>query len=89
MMGTYASVLATKKIRSHTDRYRAEVEGDIENVEGLLKITTIRVNYFLKIRSEEADNAKWAFDNYISLCPGAQSVIGCIKIEHNLELLEG
>ena len=74
-MGTLASVLATKKIRTHTDRFRAEAEGDIEAVAGVLKITTLRVTHHLKIRPQEEADALWAFENYLEKCPGAQSVI--------------
>jgi hypothetical protein len=45
MMGTLATVLAGKKIRTPEDSFRAEVEGDIEDVNGILKITQIRVAY--------------------------------------------
>lgn len=87
MMGTFASVLATKKIRTHSDRYRADVEGDIENVGGVLKITEIRVHYRLTVKPEEKADARWAMDNYIERCPGAMSVTGCIRLEHSLELV--
>lgn len=89
MMGTFASVLATKKIRTHSDRFRATVEGDIENIEGVLKITVIRVHYLLKAGPEEEDGARWAMDNYLEKCPGAMSVTGCIRLEHDLELVRG
>jgi len=87
MMGTFASVLATKKIRTHTDRYRARVEGDIEDVDGVLRITEIRVHYVLKLRPEEEADARWALANYLEKCPGAMSVRGCIRLEHSLELV--
>ncbi len=87
MMGTFASVLATKKIRTHTDRFRARVEGDIESIEGVLKITQIRVHYELKLISEQEADARWAMENYIEKCPAAMSVKGCIRIEHFLEVI--
>lgn len=89
MMGTFASVLATRKIRTHTDRFRALVEGDIENVAGVLKITAIRVRYRLQAGAGEEADARWALENYLEKCPGAMSVIGCIRIEHALELVPG
>jgi len=49
MMGTLAASLAGYKIRTSEDQYRAEAEGDIEDVDGVLKITTIRVKYYLKV----------------------------------------
>ena len=80
-------MLATKKIRTHTDRFRANVEGDIENVNGVLKITVIRVHYVLKLTPQEETDARWAMENYIEKCPAAMSVTGCIRIEHSLEIV--
>jgi len=78
-------VLATKKIKTHTDRFQANVEGDIENVDGVLRITEIRVRYGLKLSRDEEADARWALENYIEKCPGAMSVTGCIRLEHSLE----
>lgn len=86
MMGTLAVVLAGKKIRTFEHLYRAEVAGDIEDVEGVLKITRMKVHYFLKVPEEQRQDAEEALDNYIQLCPAAQSVIGCIDISHELTL---
>jgi organic hydroperoxide reductase OsmC/OhrA len=88
MMGTLAASLAGKKIRTTEDLYRADVEGDIENVGGILKITTIRVKYHLKVKADQKESAREAFTSYLSGCPAAQSVIGCIKIEDELDLEE-
>jgi organic hydroperoxide reductase OsmC/OhrA len=84
MMGTLATLLAEKKIPTPEERYRADVEGDIENVDGVLKITRIRVKYHLKIPPDKAADAREAFSSYIGRCPAAQSVIGCIRIEDEL-----
>jgi uncharacterized OsmC-like protein len=84
MMGTLATLLAGKKIQTPEERYRADVEGDIENVDGVLKITRIRVKYHLKIPPDMEADAREAFSSYIGRCPAAQSVIGCIRIEDNL-----
>lgn len=84
MMGTLATVMAGKKIPTPEALYWAEVEGDIENVNGVLKITTIRVKYHLKAPEDKIPDAKESFANYITRCPAAQSVIGCIKLEDEL-----
>jgi organic hydroperoxide reductase OsmC/OhrA len=88
MMGTLATVLAGKKIRTLSDLFQAEVVGDIKEVKGVLKITRIQVNYTLKAPKEKHQEAKAALENYLTLCPGAQSVIGCIDIKHHLALEE-
>lgn len=89
MMGTMAAVLATRNIRTHIDRFRADVEGDIREVGGVLKITDIRVRYTLKVPPEQEDDARWGLENYIERCPGAQSVTGCIRIDHDLKIEAG
>ena len=84
MMGTLATVMAGKKIPTPESLYWADVEGDIENVSGVLKITTIRVKYHLKVPEDRVADAKESFANYFTRCPAAQSVIGCIKLEDEL-----
>ncbi|MGP8153512.1 MAG: OsmC family protein [Smithella sp.] len=84
MMGTLAAVLAGKKINTHGDNYSADVEGDIENVNSVLKITRIRVKYHLKIHPEKIAEAQDAFSSYLQFCPAAQSIKGCIEIKDEL-----
>jgi organic hydroperoxide reductase OsmC/OhrA len=88
MMGTLVTVLAGKKIRTPQDRYQATVTGDIEDVDGVLKITRINVQYLLRLPEEKRDDAREAFESYLPFCPGAQSVIGCIEINHELTLAD-
>ena len=85
-MGTLAAVLAGKKIKTIKDLFKAIVTGDIEDVDGVLKITRINVQYSLKVPEEKREEAMEALNNYIKLCPGAQSVIGCIDITHELTM---
>ena len=86
MMGTLAKVLAGKKIRTFRNLFKAVVTGDIEDVEGVLKITRIQVGYHLKVPEAQREDARAALDNYIHLCPAAQSVIAAIQIKHELTL---
>ena len=77
MMGTFATVLAKNRIPTPSERFQANVTGDIEAVDGVLKIVRIRVHYTLK---------QECFNQYLVKCPAAQSVIGCIDISHVLEM---
>jgi uncharacterized OsmC-like protein len=86
MMGTFATVLAKSKIPTPSERYRADVSGDIEDINGVLKITRIRVHYSLKLKPEQRKAAEAAFKVYLPHCPAAQSVIAAIKIDHELEM---
>ncbi len=86
MMGTLATVLAGHKIRTSGDRFHADVSGDIEDVGGVLKITRIHVHYHLKASPDLWDLARQAMTHYITRCPAAQSVVGCIDIQDKLDL---
>jgi uncharacterized OsmC-like protein len=88
MMGTLAQFLAKKDIPTPEDRYAAHVEGDIEDVNGVLKITRIKVQYSLTIPPGKRDDAQQAFEQYLPYCPAAQSVIDAIHIEHDLKIEE-
>ena len=88
-MGTLAAALAGKKIRTTPeDRYWADVEGDIENINNVLKITQIRVKYHLRVPLGKTEEAREAFSSYLISCPAAQSVIGCIKIKDDIAIEE-
>ena len=87
-MGTLAGVLAGKKIPTPEDRYWADVEGDIENVGGILRITRIQVTYHLKVPPAKSEEARAALSSYLARCPAAQSVMGCIEIKDQAEIEE-
>jgi uncharacterized OsmC-like protein len=86
MMGTFAAMLAKRRIPTPPERYQAEVRGDIEAVKGVLKITRIHVHYRLKLRPDQQEDARTCFETYLSHCPSAQSVIEAITLTHELEL---
>jgi len=85
-MGTFAAMLAKSKVPTPADRYRADVSGDIQAVDGVLKITKITVNYTLRLKPDHREAAEAAFKVYLPHCPAASSVIGCIAIDHHLSM---
>jgi len=88
MMGTLARVLAEKGIMTPKERYWADAEGDIESVNQVLKITQIRVKYNLKVDRGKTGETREALSSYITRCPAAQSVIGCIDIRSDAVIEE-
>ena len=88
MMGTLAAVLAGKKNPTYGDRFRADVEGDIEDVGGILKITRIRVRYTMKGPPGKTEEARQALGEYLVKCPGAMSVQGAIELIDSAEITE-
>jgi len=88
MMGTLATVLAKKKIRTFKGRFVATVTGDIKSVDGVLKITRIKVYYALKVEPEKKEDVHLAMAEYLVKCPAAQSVIGCIDITDEMTMTD-
>jgi hypothetical protein len=86
MLGTFARVLADNKIKVRTseNHYWVDVEGAVENINNVLKLTEIRVNFHLKAPKELQEEIKTTFSLYLRFCPAAQSVIGCIAIKDKL-----
>ena len=66
----------------------AQVEGDVEDVGGVLKITNIRLHYRFTIPSGTREKADRALATYAEKCPAFQSVKGCIECTWDAELKE-
>ncbi len=66
----------------------AQVEGDIEDVGGVLKITKIRIRYQLKIPAGSREKAERALESYAEKCPAYQSVVGCIDCTWTADMQE-
>lgn len=86
MMGTFAAMLAKHRIPTPPERYRADVRGDIEAVDGVLKITRIHVRYHLSLQAGQREKAQICFQRYLPHCPAAQSVVAAIDITHALAM---
>ncbi len=64
----------------------AQVEGDIEEVDGVLKITTIRIHYHLTAPAGSDDKIQRALKTYADKCPAYQSIKGCIDCSWDVEI---
>ena len=67
----------------------AEVEGDIEDVGGVLKITRIRLHYRIQAPAGKRESIERLLDHYAEACPAYQSVKGCIDCTWTAEIVEG
>ena len=67
----------------------AQVEGDIEDVDGVLKITKIRLRYRFKVPPETREKVDRVLASYAEQCPAYQSVKGCIECSWRAEVVEG
>lgn len=66
----------------------AQVEGDIAEVDGVLRITAIRLRYEMKIPQGTRDKAERALETYAEKCPAYQSVRQCIDVTWDAEIQE-
>ena len=66
----------------------ADVEGDIEDVAGVMKITRIRIRYRFKIPAGTREKIDRLLDSYAEQCPAYQSVKGCIECTWGAEIEE-
>ena len=66
----------------------AQVEGDIEDVDGVLKITKIRLHYRFRIPAGTRDKVDRVLATYAEKCPAYQSVKGCIECSWDADVEE-
>ena len=66
----------------------ADVEGDIEDVGGVMKITRIRVHYRFRIPAGTREKFERLLGSYAEQCPAYQSVKGCIECTWGADMVE-
>lgn len=65
---------------------RADVEGVIEDVDDVLKITKIRLRYHFRIPPGMRDKVERVLETYAEKCPAYQSIKGCIECTWETQL---
>lgn len=78
-----------RQIPSEPDKVRAQVEGDVEAIDRVLRIARIRVRYEIQIPKGTREAAERAVATHAEKCPAATSVRDCIPIEITAEITEG
>jgi uncharacterized OsmC-like protein len=66
----------------------ADVEGDIAEVDGVLRITEIRLQFRIEIPPGTRDKAERAVQTYADKCPAYQSLKNCIACRWDAEIIE-
>jgi uncharacterized OsmC-like protein len=66
----------------------AQVEGDIEDVDGVMRITRIRLRYRFKVPAGSREKVDRVLASYAEQCPAYQSVKGCIDCSWEAEIEE-
>ncbi|MGF1580625.1 MAG: OsmC family protein [Gemmataceae bacterium] len=87
MTGTLGSALEARNVPS-AGNLKAQVEGDIEDVEGVMRITKIRIKYQFTIPTGSREKVDRALETYSEKCPAYQSVKECIACSWEAEIEE-
>ena len=77
-----------RDIPAPTDKLQASVEGDIQAIDNVLRITTIRVRYRIRVPAGTRERAQRAVDTHATKCPAANSVRGCIDLDIDADITE-
>ncbi len=80
--------LDARGIKSSPDNLVAEVEGIIENVDGIALVTKIKVHYKCRIPKGKREDAERALAVHEKGCPASQSVQRGIAVEYTAEFEE-
>jgi len=75
-------------IPSFPDKLWTEVEGDIEAVEGVIRVSRMRVKYHVKIPAGKRPEAERALQTHPVKCPAAVTLGSAIAIEYSWEVQE-
>ena len=77
-----------REIKS-ADNLVAQVEGDIEDVDGVMRISKIRLHYSFRIPAGSREKVDRVLASYAEKCPAYQSVKGCIECSWDTDIKEG
>ncbi|MBI4084145.1 MAG: OsmC family protein [Candidatus Lambdaproteobacteria bacterium] len=80
-MGTLAGALAARGVDAFAGGLEAHVEGDIEQAERTIRITTIRVRYTGRFPAAQREEIERAVRLHPLACPAHESVKAAIRIE--------
>jgi organic hydroperoxide reductase OsmC/OhrA len=77
-----------RQIPAEPNKIAAQVEGDVEAVDRVLRIARMRVHYTIRIPTGMREAAERAAATHEQKCPAAMSVRGCIPIAITADIVE-
>ena len=81
--------MLARGIPAGDDRLTAEVEGEIEKADGVLFIKSIHVRYRLLLSDlGETETAERAHEVHHPWCPVYKTIIGCVGVTTELEVVQ-
>ena len=88
MTGTVAGALEARGVSATADKLEVEAEGRIEDVDGKMILTGIKLHYRMKIPKEKRATVERALEHHEGLCAASESVRRGITVEWDSEIVE-
>ena len=88
MLGTLKGALEVRAIRLAPTDLAATAEGTNELIDGIIRLTGIRVQYRLRIPAGSREVVDRALARHRDKCPTAQSLLPAIAVEWSAEVTE-
>src|SRR5579862_5940735 len=88
MTGTVAGALAARGISADPDKLQVEAEGKVEDVDGKMILTGIKLHYRLRVPADKRATVERALEHHEGLCAASESVRRGITVEWESEIEE-
>jgi uncharacterized OsmC-like protein len=88
MTGTVAGALEARGVNADPDKLQTEAEGRIEEVDGKMILTGIKLRYRLKVPKDKRAAVERALQHHEGLCAASESVRRGITVEWESEIVE-
>lgn len=88
LTGTVAGVLEARGVRSDPEKFEAQAEGRIEDVDGKMLLTHVTMKYRLKVPKDKRAGIERALEHHESTCPVSASVGRGITVDWQAEFEE-
>jgi uncharacterized OsmC-like protein len=86
MTGTVAGALEARGVRADPKKLQVEAEGKIEDVDGKMILTGIKLRYHLKVPANKRATVERALEHHEGLCAASESVRRGITVEWESEI---
>jgi len=88
MTGTVAGALEARGVRTDPEKLQVEAEGRIEEVDGKMILTGIKLRYRLKVPKDKRAAVERALEHHEGLCAASESVRRGIHVEWESDIQE-
>src|SRR3984885_4265917 len=88
MTGTVAGALEARGVSASPDNLQVEAEGRIEDIDGKMILTGIKLHYRVKVPKDKRATVERALEHHEGLCAASESVRRGITVQWESEIVE-